>query len=286
LRSNAHHQLDESGMSNRVVVIRTPSGISGDMLVAGLSKLAQVDDTGLGEILAAIRLPQIAGSVQVVAHQVDGIAGWRAKVDLPDEHAHRALKDIDAIIAQSDLTAAAKALSAKTFAYLAEVEGAIHGISPAAVTFHEVGALDSILDICVAAALIDKIGPKAIYCSPLPVCDGTVACAHGRLATPAPAVLEMLRGIPVYGIESTGETVTPTALAFLRSAGAHFGLWPEVTVEDVARAYGGRHLPNVPNGAMFVLCRRDKKSERTTREHPVFTVPVGQSAPLITLPRR
>lgn len=110
-------------------------------------------------------------------------------------------------------------------------------------------------DICLAAALLDRIAPAALVCSPLPLCDGIVRCAHGILAAPAPAVQEMLGGIPVYGIPSTGETVTPTALAFLRTAGARFGSWPAMTVETVVRAYGGRLLPGVPNGAIFALGR-------------------------------
>jgi uncharacterized protein (DUF111 family) len=116
-----------------------------------------------------------------------------------------------------------------------------------------VGALDSILDICLGAALYARLAPARLHCSPLPLCDGTIRCEHGPLASPAPAVQEMLVGVPVYGIDSRGETVTPTALAFLRAAGARFGGWPRGTVERVARAYGGRVLPGVPNGAMFFL---------------------------------
>jgi uncharacterized protein (DUF111 family) len=85
------------------------------------------------------------------------------------------------------------------------------------------------------------------------VCDGNIRCEHGLMASPAPAVLEMLNNVPVYGIESRGETVTPTALAFLKAAEASFGPWPAMIVEATARAYGGRLLPGVPNGALFIL---------------------------------
>ena len=158
-----------------------------------------------------------------------------------------------AIVESSRLQPGAKKIATKTFQILAEAEAKVHGIAVADVAFHEVGALDSILDICVAAALLDKLSPAEIFCSPLPLCDGVIRCEHGLIASPAPAVQEMLKGIPVYGIDSQGETVTPTALAFLLGAGARFGHWPRMTVEQVVRAYGGRVLPGVPNGAIFAI---------------------------------
>lgn len=103
--------------------------------------------------------------------------------------------------------------------------------------------------------MFTHLAPKKVYCSPLPLCDCVIRCEHGYIASPTPAVQEMLRGVPVYGIYSKGETVTPTALAFLRAANAQFGNWPQVEVQDVVRAFGGRVLPGVPNGAMFFLVK-------------------------------
>jgi pyridinium-3,5-bisthiocarboxylic acid mononucleotide nickel chelatase len=88
-------------------------------------------------------------------------------------------------------------------------------------------------------------------CGPLPLCDGTVRCDHGLLPAPAPAVLDLLQGVPVRGIQSEGETVTPTAIALLKGLGAQFGAWPEMTIARTALVYGGRVLPGVPNGALF-----------------------------------
>ncbi|MGE0388355.1 MAG: nickel insertion protein, partial [Gammaproteobacteria bacterium] len=201
-------------------------------------------------------IPALRATLRVRPHSVQSLAGWRALVALPEAHAHRSAADILALIAASALGERAQALAAETFRLLARIEGGIHGIAPDQVEFHEIGALDSILDVCVAAALIERLAPAAIHCSPLPVCDGVVHCAHGPLATPAPAVQEMLRGVPVYGIESRGETITPTALAVLKAAGTVFGAWPAMIVEEVARAYGGRVLPGIPNGAVFAIGRR------------------------------
>lgn len=223
------------------------------MLVTGLSKLAKFSDAELNALIDAIGVPTLRDCVSIRAHNVHGISGWQAKIELPAEHAHRTLGVITEIIQASALSPAAKQLSIDTFVYLAKAEAKIHNIAMDQVAFHEVGALDSILDICISAALFTHIAPTNFYCSPLPMCDGVIRCEHGFLPSPAPAVQEMLRGVPVYGIESRGETVTPTALAFLQAAGAKFGKWPAAQIEDVVRAFGGRVLPGVPNGAMFFL---------------------------------
>lgn len=240
-------------MSSTAIVLRTPSGISGDMLLTGLSRLAGVNDGELSAMIDSIGLATLNDVVRIAPHNVNHISGWKASIKLPHEHHHRTFGDIEGIINNSGLTANAKQLARDTFYCLAEAESAIHGIPLEQVSFHEVGALDSILDICASAALFSQINPDSFYCSPLPVCDGVIRCEHGLLASPAPAVQEMLRNVPVYGIDSQGETITPTAIAFLRAAGAVFGKWPEGEIVEVARAYGGRVLPNVPNGAMFFL---------------------------------
>jgi uncharacterized protein (DUF111 family) len=235
------------------IVIRTPSGLSGDMLVTGLSRLAQVSNAELNAMADTIGLPALHDVVDVRAHHVEQISGWRAHIDLPHEHHHRTLRDITDLIEASAMEPAAKRIAAQAFSCLGKAEAQVHNIALEDVSFHEVGALDSILDTCLSAILLARLAPARVHCSPLPLCDGVIRCAHGPLASPAPAVQEMLRGIPVYGIASKGETVTPTALAFLRAADAHFGKWPQVQIVDVARAYGGRVLPGVPNGAMFFL---------------------------------
>ncbi len=240
-------------MKHASIVLRTPSGLSGDMLVTGLSRLAGVSDAELSALVDSIGLPALHDVVSIKPHSVNGISGWKADIDLPHEHSHRSLAVISELIDNSTLEQAARKLASDTFHYLGEAEAKIHSIPLEKVTFHEVGALDSILDICASAALFTRLAPVNFYCSPLPLCDGVIRCDHGFIASPAPAVQEMLRGVPVYGIESRGETVTPTALAFLRAAQAQFGKWPQAEVLEVARAFGGRVLPGVPNGAMFFL---------------------------------
>lgn len=237
----------------RILTIRTPSGISGDMLVTGLALMAQVDQQALDDMVASVGLPGFTGHFIIESAEVDGISGWRAQVSLPESRDHRSYTDIRKVIRSSNLTPEAREYAEATFRILAEAEGVVHNRPPEEVTFHEVGALDSILDICLSAALVDLLAPDAIRCSPLPICDGEVQCAHGLLATPAPAVQHLLQDIPVYGVDSWGETVTPTALAILKAIKTEFGHWPEMTVKRIARVYGSRVLPNIPNGAIFAL---------------------------------
>ena len=242
-------------MVDDVLVLRTPSGISGDMFVSGLAGLSDLDDAGFAALLECLGVAELCGAVRVVPRSCGGIAGVGLAVALPQVHEHRHLGDILEIIEKSAMRVSAKAMAAKAFGLLAEAEAAVHGTRPENVHFHEVGALDSLLDVCAACELFARLEVERFICSPLPVCDGTVRCAHGLLSTPAPAVLHLLTGLPLYGIESQGETVTPTAAALLRAMGATFGPWPAATLTRHVRAYGGRVLPGVPNGAIFALGR-------------------------------
>jgi uncharacterized protein (DUF111 family) len=215
-------------------------------------RLAGLSERDLDDRLELLGVEKLRGCVRVESSAINHIAGWRAFVDLPAEHAHRGFAEIRALIRASGLTTRAKEIAEDAFARLAVVEGEIHGKPPDQVTFHEVGALDSILDVCTVALLFDELSPDRFLCSPLPVCDGVIDSRHGLLAAPAPATLQLLRDVPVYGIDSTGETVTPTAIALLKALRAEFGRWPRMRVDQVVRVYGGRVVPNVPNGAIFV----------------------------------
>jgi len=246
-------------MSKSILVIRTPSGLSGDMLVTGLVRLAGQDENTsqaiLEELLHDLCLPELLGSARLEKRSVEGISGWGLTLALPHSHEHRHLADILAILAASRLNERARELAAQTFSLLARAEGSVHGKPADHIHFHEVGALDSILDVCLTAALFERLAPDHFVCSPLPVCDGSVLCSHGLLATPAPATLKLLEGMPVYGVESQGETLTPTAVALLKALKAKFGPWPAMVIERQEKAYGTRVLPGLPNGAIFAWGR-------------------------------
>jgi uncharacterized protein (DUF111 family) len=220
-------------------------------MVAGLARMAGLGQGDLDGLLADLGLPDLAGKIRLEKRVLGGISGMTLKVELEPEKQHRSLEDVKGFLAKTSLTAGAKALAVSAFTILAEAEGKVHDLPPAEVHFHEVGALDSILDIGLAAAIFDRLNPSFFVCGPLPLCDGTIKCAHGLLPSPAPAVSILLEGVTVRGLDSDGETVTPTGLALLKSFGAVFGPWPTLTVERQALIFGTRVLPNVANGALF-----------------------------------
>lgn len=248
-----HHGHDHRhvpGTSGRVLTIRAHSGLSGDIFLAGLLRMTACDEAMLNERLSAI-LPELAGTVHLTRREVNHVNGWHARILLPHQHEHRTLNDILSLIAASGMTETAKGLAAETFALLARAESTVHGIPPEEIRFHEIGALDSILDICMTCELYAILAPDRFVVSPLPLADGSVRCAHGIIPVPAPAVLELLQGIPVRPFPVEGETVTPTAAALLRSLGAVFGQWPTMYIDRLALVYGTRVFPNAPNGVIF-----------------------------------
>lgn len=243
------------------MTIRTPSGLSGDMMLAGLASLLEDGDDFLHRQIDALGLESLSSSqVSLNMEYVSHVKGKRIVIDLPNEHHHRDLATISKIIEKSGLSQLAQAKALATFELLARAEGKIHGKDYRDVHFHEIGALDSILDICISCALLAEISAKHLICSPLPVADGEIDMAHGKLFAPAPAVLKLLQGVPIYGVPPEGETVTPTAIALLKAWEFGFGPWPVMTVERSQVVYGSKRFANLPNGALFVLGYKEDES--------------------------
>jgi uncharacterized protein (TIGR00299 family) protein len=218
------------------------SGISGDMLLGALLDSGLSLDA-LREGLAALPLDGYTLSAETVTDH--GIRGTRAlvRLDEPAPHAHRRLRDVEALLAQSTLPDAVRERSLAIFRRLAEAEGHIHGTSPEEVTFHEVGAVDSIVDIVGAALGLELLGITQLYCSELPLTSGRVRSAHGTLPVPAPATLELLTGTPAVwrSVPVEGELVTPTGAAVL-AALARFER-PTLTLRAIGYGFGQKVLP-------------------------------------------
>jgi uncharacterized protein (DUF111 family) len=225
------------------------------MLVTGLARLANLTQDDLDDLLVKLNLESLKGRVRLVQKSHNSIQGSKLELDLPPEHEHRHLAQVRQFFGAAKLTPKALDLVLKAFTLLAEAEGAVHGIDPEEVHFHEVGALDSLIDMGLAAMIYDILDPDRFVCGPLPLCDGVINAAHGLMPSPAPAVAYLLKGVLVKGLESQGETVTPTAISLLKALGAEFGSWPEMTLEREALVYGGRILPGAPNGALFAWGR-------------------------------
>ena len=238
-----------------ILTVRAVAGLSGDMMLSGLAGLAELTQPEMDMLTGEMGIPALKGAVRLEARSVNGVSGLGCRIELPVEHEHRNFAAIEKIIRASDMPEEAKVLSVKAFSLLAEAEAAVHGTSADQVTFHEVGALDSILDTCMACRLFVLLEPEYFICSPVPLADGSIFCAHGHMPSPAPAVLRLLEGVPVRGFAGEGETVTPTALSLLKALDADFGPWPEMTVQKTLISYGGKVFANAPNGAVWALGR-------------------------------
>ena len=162
-------------------------------------------------------------------------------------HEHRNLPTINKLIDESNLSAWVKETAKKIFYRLAVAEGKIHGISPEQVHFHEVGAIDAIVDIVGACIGFEKLEVEKFICSSLHVGRGFVNCAHGKFPIPAPATAEMLQGIPIYSTEIEKEMVTPTGAAIVSTLCSEFIPLPKMAIEKIGYGAGGRDIANFPN---------------------------------------
>jgi uncharacterized protein (TIGR00299 family) protein len=175
--------------------------------------------------------------------------------DRPHERGHRPARDVLAMIARADLPAAVRDDATRVYRRLAEVEGAIHGVDPDDVELHEVGALDSILDVVGVCAALQSLGATEISYSPIAVGHGTVTTAHGVLPNPVPAVSHLLAaaGAQVVGIDTTMELSTPTGVALLTVLGQHCGPMPDMTVVATGFGAGTADPPGRPNVVQAIV---------------------------------
>ena len=172
----------------------------------------------------------------------------RAGVPAPREHSHaRGLKEIRAIIARAAISSTAKTTAIRIFEALGAVEAEIHNTSIEKVHFHEVGALDAMVDIICAAVGAEALGVDEWVCSPLNVGGGTVKCAHGTLPVPAPATLKLLADAAVYSLGPQVELVTPTGAAIVKTLAARFASFPAMKVEKSGYGAGSRDFHDHPN---------------------------------------
>jgi hypothetical protein len=175
--------------------------------------------------------------------QKQGIAATAVRVLVSEGGQERHLAEIEELVDSSQLPAEVKGISAKVFRRLAVAEARVHGTTPDQIHFHEVGGVDAIIDIVGAVVGLRLLGVEEIYASTLPLGYGFVDCAHGRLPLPAPATVELLRGVPVRSRDVEGELVTPTGAAILTTLAKGFGPFPPMTVEGIGYGAGQRDFP-------------------------------------------
>lgn len=262
---------------NKILYFDCFAGISGDMVVGALLDLG-ANQEKLGQQLSGLKLSGYR--LHIEKQQKMSIWGTDFRVLLEEEphshhhhhhghhsgpsHTHRGLKEISALVDDSLLSPRVKSRSLDIFSRIAQAEARVHGISPEEVHFHEVGAVDSIIDVVAAMICIEDINIPEIYSSPLHLGEGLVRCAHGLLPVPAPAVLEILQGVPVYTTGLRTELTTPTGAAIISHLAKEFGPLPEIRVEATAYGLGDKNLeiPNLlriikgqptPRSAMWIL---------------------------------
>lgn len=226
------------------------SGIAGDMALASLV------DAGadLDEVLTLVRRLPVSGW-SAEAHQVQraGIAATRVEVKADDSPVVRTHAHIVALVEEGRLPRRVRLRALATFSALADVEGRLHRRHPSQVHFHEVGGIDAIIDVVGTCAALEVLGVDRIYASPVATGLGMVRSAHGLLPNPAPAVVELLKGIPTYGRDVTVELTTPTGAALLAANASGYGPMPAMTVEAVGFGAGSRELDGLPNATQVVV---------------------------------
>jgi uncharacterized protein (TIGR00299 family) protein len=222
------------------------AGIAGDMTVAALLDLGVPLEHLQGE-LAKLALPDGSYTLAATGTERGHIAALKFDVVVHDVRTHRHYSDIDTMIATSGLGDGVKERARRIFRRLAEAEAKVHGVPLAEVHFHEVGAIDSIVDIVGVAICLDHLRIDKIFVSPLPLGSGFVESEHGRLPVPAPATAELLRGLQVHGECGPGERVTPTGAAIIAALAAEAGLPAGMKIEKIGCGAGGKDFPDRPN---------------------------------------
>jgi pyridinium-3,5-bisthiocarboxylic acid mononucleotide nickel chelatase len=245
------------------------AGASGDMIL-GAMVAAGVDPNVLRAQLALLN---VAGfKIDFETTDRSGLSATYARVVTTDQSKHRHLSSIRRIIEESGVSEGAKELSLRIFTRLAEAEARVHNEPVEKVHFHEVGALDAIVDVVGAAICFDLLKIERFVSSPLHVGSGMMEMAHGRFPVPPPAVTELLRGVPFYSGDIKGELLTPTGAAIITTVCQEYGPIPRIKTERTGYGAGTRQYENFPNvlrvllgeteTADFSPARQDETSER------------------------
>jgi uncharacterized protein (TIGR00299 family) protein len=226
------------------------SGISGDMMVGALLDLG----LPLRRLRADLKtIPRLKFRLRSGKKSVHGLSARYFQVRCPENQPERTWKEIRSLLGRSSLSPAVKEQSLEIFRRLAEAEAKIHGVAVDDVHFHEIGATDSIVDIVATAIGIEYLEIDSLVFSPLPLGRGMTRSRHGPLPLPGPAALELMKGLPVAGVDLSAETVTPTGAAIVAALASAFGEIPPMTVEKIAYGAGRKEFPDRPNVLRLVL---------------------------------
>ncbi len=229
------------------------AGVAGDMMLGGLLD-AGASAEALRAGLATLQLEPF--ELEIAAATRGGIGATRVTVRAAPGGTRRTWADLRGALAAAALPERVRARALATFARLAEAEGRVHRVPPDEVHFHEVGAVDAMVDVVGAALLLEDLAVEEIWASPVATGSGRVRGEHGVLPVPAPAVLELLRGVPLHAGGVQAELTTPTGAAILAASAGRFTELPPMRVERVGYGAGAREHRELPNLLRVVLGER------------------------------
>jgi pyridinium-3,5-bisthiocarboxylic acid mononucleotide nickel chelatase len=253
------------------------AGASGDMIL-GAMVAAGVEPDFLREQLSLLRVSGFSIDFETVNRS--GLSATYARVETAHEHKHRHLSDIKHIIEGCDLSSAVKQRAVQIFTRLAEAEARVHNEPIDHVHFHEVGALDAIVDVVGAAICFDALQIERFVCSPLHVGSGFVKMAHGQFPIPPPAVTELLQGVPFYATGIKGELLTPTGAAIITTVCSEYGPIPEMKIEATGYGAGTREYQDFPN-VLRVMLGETKTSNATDERLWMLETNLDDASPQI-----
>ena len=237
-------------MTHQVAWFHPFSGIAGDMTLGALLDAG----AALDFVVATVDGLNVDGWA-LSTEQVDrnGIRATRAVVDAPEQHHHRHWTDIRSLLKEADIPDRVKSRSLAVFEVLAVAEGKVHGVSPEEVHFHEVGALDAIVDIVGSCAALESLDVDEITSGPVAVGIGTISAAHGILPNPPPAVVNLLEDLPTVGIDVGLELTTPTGAALVKGLATSTGPLPDMTITASGYGAGTRDLSDRANVTQVII---------------------------------
>lgn len=220
------------------------AGISGDMLLGALLDAGWPSEQ-LRDVIARLKLGDVRLDHQRVSKK--GIAATQVTIHSSPHQPHRGLQELSTIVLNADLSESIQQRALSALRLLAEAESTVHGVPIEHIHFHEVGAVDTIVDIVGALVGLEELKIDKVYCSPLPWSRGTVQTEHGILPVPPPAVALLLKGLPVVGADIEGETVTPTGATLARTVANTFGPAPAMKVQAIGYGAGQCDWPDRAN---------------------------------------
>ena len=234
----------------RVAYLDCTGGLAGDMVVAALLD-AGAPQTALHEVVGALGLPGVKVEAEpAVRHGV--VTTLLRVIDDAPAPERRAGELLD-LVASADVSAAVSDRALEALTRLADAEARIHGVPAADLVLHEIGGADTLVDVVGAFALLERLGVERVVCSPVPYARGTIATAHGPIPAPGPAVLALLDGVPLFGVEADAELVTPTGAAVAVTAASSFGELPFLELEAVGCGAGHHDASSRANVLRVVI---------------------------------